>query len=79
MTREQYNEMMNNSKEEHTKNINHAIELRTSKANNTEFYYKLNNLTDKIKRFKVKFGDWDQDHIPPLRERTPSLESIQGM
>ena len=55
MTREQYNEMMNNSKEEHTKNINHAIELRTSKANNTEFYYKLNNLTDKIKRFKVKF------------------------
>ena len=44
--------------------------------NKTEFYFKLASLNDKIKKYKVRFGEWDKDYIHKPRERTPEEEVV---
>lgn len=45
------------------------LSLGNQRLNNTDFYYKLRNLTDNIHKYKVKFGEWQPDHIPQAPER----------
>ena len=61
--------MVKMHEDERKKNVNEAIKLRQSKAKNSDFYYKLRNLTDNIHKYKVKFGEWHPDHIHQVPER----------
>ena len=45
-------------------------QLNASQSN-TDFYNKLNSLNDKIRHYKINFGDWDEDYQLPERQKTP--------
>jgi hypothetical protein len=60
-------------------NLSHAISLIGKKSKRTEFDYRLSGLNDKIRRYKIKFGEWDSDHVYEPKTRIPSAVPSKRM
>lgn len=71
LTKEEYKKLIEKNNQKNLQNIQHARLILERKSKNSEFYYKLNGLNDKIRHYKIKFDDWDEDNIPLPRDRTP--------
>ena len=74
MSKEKYQEIEKKNNKEKQENLKHAQSIYSKKSKQSHFYYKLTGLNDKIRRYKVKFGEWEDNYIPPPRDRTPTKE-----
>lgn len=79
MTKEEYDELIDKANIKNKENLMHAVSLIGKNSNKTEFYYRLSGLIDKIRRYKIKFGEWDPDYVPKSKPRTPSDEPVKRM